>query len=304
MRKGKLWNPYTFSLGLFLLIVLVLYLIAFQVPVGEMAVVTTFGKPVRVIKEPGLYWKAPWPIQEVYHFDGRIQVLESKMEETYTRDGKNIILITSTFWRIKDPLKFFTSVGGKDIAERKLVSLVRNYENGVIGTYELSQLINVDKSLLKLDKIQEKIKEFSSKEAEKTYGVEILEVVLKRMQFPQEVTQDVFERMRKERERIAQKFLAEGEGMASDIKAKADAEKEKILAEARAQAKRIRGEGDAEAARYYDIFTKNEELAIFLRKLEALETTLKNNSTIILDSRTPPYDLLMGDYLKGKEDGK
>ena len=304
MRKGKLWNPYTFSLGLFLLIVLVLYLIAFQVPVGEMAVVTTFGKPVRVIKEPGLYWKAPWPIQEVYHFDGRIQVLESKMEETYTRDGKNIILITSTFWRIKDPLKFFTSVGGKDIAERKLVSLVRNYENGVIGTYELSQLINVDKSLLKLDEIQEKIKEFSSKEAEKTYGVEILEVVLKRMQFPQEVTQDVFERMRKERERIAQKFLAEGEGMASDIKAKADAEKEKILAEARAQAKRIRGEGDAEAARYYDIFTKNEELAIFLRKLEALETTLKNNSTIILDSRTPPYDLLMGDYLKGKEDGK
>ena len=304
MRKGKLWNPYTFSLGLFLLIVLVLYLIAFQVPVGEMAVVTTFGKPVRVIKEPGLYWKAPWPIQEVYHFDGRIQVLESKMEETYTRDGKNIILITSTFWRIKDPLKFFTSVGGKDMAERKLISLVRNYENGVIGTYELSQLINVDKSLLKLDKIQEKIKEFSSKEAEKTYGVEILEVVLKRMQFPQEVTQDVFERMRKERERIAQKFLAEGEGMASDIKAKADAEKEKILAEARAQAKRIRGEGDAEAARYYDIFTKNEELAIFLRKLEALETTLKNNSTIILDSRTPPYDLLMGDYLKGKEDGK
>ncbi|MCD6220312.1 protease modulator HflC [Candidatus Calescamantes bacterium] len=304
MRKGKLWNPYTFSLGLFLLIVLVLYLIAFQVPVGEMAVVTTFGKPVRVIKEPGLYWKAPWPIQEVYHFDGRIQVLESKMEETYTRDGKNIILITSTFWRIKDPLKFFTSVGGKDMAERKLISLVRNYENGVIGTYELSQLINVDKSLLKLDKIQEKIKEFSSKEAEKTYGVEILEVVLKRMQFPQEVTQDVFERMRKERERIAQKFLAEGEGMASDIKAKADAEKEKILAEARAEAKRIRGEGDAEAARYYDIFTKNEELAIFLRKLEALETTLKNNSTIILDSRTPPYDLLMGDYLKGKEDGK
>ncbi|NOZ64481.1 MAG: hypothetical protein GXO71_06080 [Caldiserica bacterium] len=146
MSKKRIWNPYTFSLGLFLLIILVLYLIAFQVPVGKMAVITTFGKPVRVINEPGLYWKAPWPIQEVYHFDGRINVLESKMEETYTRDGKNIILITSTFWKIKEPLKFFTSVGSKDAAERKLVSLVRNYENGVIGTYELSQLINVDKN--------------------------------------------------------------------------------------------------------------------------------------------------------------
>ncbi|NOZ64480.1 MAG: hypothetical protein GXO71_06075 [Caldiserica bacterium] len=113
----------------------------------------------------------------------------------------------------------------------------------------------------------------------------------------------MFERMRKERERIAQKFLAEGEGMASDIKAKADAEKDKILAEARAQAKRIKGEGDAEAARYYDIFSKNEDLAIFLRKLEALENTLKSNSTIILDSRTPPYDLLLGGYLE-KDNGE
>ncbi|HIE44252.1 MAG TPA: protease modulator HflC [Candidatus Omnitrophica bacterium] len=304
MNKEKIWNPYTFSLGFLLLVILVLYLIAFQVPVGEMVVVTTFGKPSRVIREPGLYWKAPWPIQEVYRFDGRIHVLESKMEETYTRDGKNVILITSTFWKIKDPLTFFTSVGDRETAERKLVSLVRNYEQGVIGTYELSNLINVEEDLLKLDEIQEKIKNFSNRESKQTYGVEILEVLLKRIQFPREVTQDVFERMKKERERIAQKFLAEGEGMASDIKAKADAEKERILAEARASAKRIRGEGDAEAARYYDIFSENEELAIFLRKLESLESTLKNNATVILDSRTPPYDLLMGSYLEKDEINK
>ena len=109
--------------------------------------------------------------------------------------------------------------------------------------------------------------------------------------------------MKKERERIAQKFLAEGEGMASYIKAEADAEKEKILAEARAQAMKIRGEGDAAASKYYDIFTKNEELAIFLRKLQALEKTLKNNSTVILDSRTPPYDLFI-ENLNGKNGKK
>jgi len=302
MKKERIWNPYTFSLGFIILVLLILYLIAFQIRVGEMAVVTTFGNPTKVITEAGLYWKAPTPIQKVDKFDGRIQVLESKMEETYTGDGKNIILITSTFWKIKDPLQFFRAVGYKEEAEKKLISIVRNYENGIIGTYDLSNLINVDKNLLKLDEIQGKIKELCSQEAEETYGIEILEVVFKRMQFPQEVTQDVFERMKKERERIAEKYLAEGEGMASDIKAKADAEKEKILAEAKAEAKKIRGEGDAEAAQYYDVFSKNEELAIFLRKLESLETTLAKNATIILDYRTPPYDLLLGKYLeKGTE---
>ena len=302
MKKGNIWNPYTFFLGFIIFVLLILYLIAFQIQVGEMVVVTTFGNPARVIQEAGLYWKAPTPIQKVDRFDGRMQVLESKMEETYTQDGKNIILVTSTFWKIKDPLKFFRAVGNKDAAEKKLISIVRNYENGTIGTYDLSNLINVNKDLLKLDEIQEKIKKLCSAETEETYGIEILEVVFKRMQFPQEVTQDVFERMKKERERIAEKYLAEGEGMASDIRAKADAEKEKILAEAKAEAKKIKGEGDAEAAQYYNVFSKNEELAIFLRKLESLETTLEKNATVILDYRTPPYDLLLGNYLeKGTE---
>lgn len=298
MKKIKELNPYTFSLGFVIFVLLVLYLVAFQVRVGEMAIITTFGKPGRIITEAGLYWKAPTPIQKVDRFDGRIHVLESKMEETYTQDGKNIILVSSTFWRIKDPLQFFRSAGDKDTAEKKLVSIVRNYENGVIGTYDLSNLINVDKNLLKLDEIQGKIKNLCSKETEDIYGIEIVEVVLKRLQFPQEVTRDVFERMKKERERIEKKYLAEGEGIASDIKARADAGKEKILAEAKAKAKKIKGEGDAEAAQYYNVFSENEELAIFLRKLESLENTLAKNATIILDYRTPPYDLLLGKYLE------
>jgi len=297
MKKERTLNPYTFSLGLGIFALLILYLIAFQVQVGEMAVVTTFGNPTRIITEAGLYWKAPTPIQKVDKFDAKIQVLESKMEETSTHDGKNIILVISTFWKINDPLKFFRSVGYKDEAERKLVSIVRNYEHGVIGTYTLSNLINTDETMLTLDEIQTKIKQLCSEEAAEVYGVEILEVVFKRMQFPQEVTRDVFERMKKERERIAETYLAEGEGMASDIRAKADAEKERIIAEAKAEAKKIKGEGDAEAAQYYKVFSENEELAIFLRKLESLETTLAKNATVILDYRTPPYDLLLGKYL-------
>ncbi|HEX68379.1 MAG TPA: protease modulator HflC [bacterium] len=294
----KIGSPQYLLLGTLLFIILILYLVAFQVRVDETAVVTTFGKPVRVITSPGLYWKAPWPIQEVYRFDSRIQVLEGKMEEVFTKDGKNIILVTSTLWRIKDPLKFFVSVGGVDEAKKKLSALVRNYVNGIIGTYQLSHLVNVKKEELKFDEIQSKITQLARVESEKTYGITIEDVLIKRLQFPQDVTEDVFERMRKERERIAEKYIAEGEGLASDIKAKADAEKERILAEAKAKAKRIRGEGDAEAAKYYDVFTKNEDLAIFLRKLEALENTLKEKSTVILDYRTPPYDLFLGKYLE------
>ena len=279
----KIGSPQYLLLGTLLFIILILYLVAFQVRVDETAVVTTFGKPVRVITSPGLYWKAPWPIQEVYRFDSRIQVLEGKMEEVFTKDGKNIILVTSTLWRIKDPLKFFVSVGGVDEAKKKLSALVRNYVNGIIGTYQLSHLVNVKKEELKFDEIQSKITQLARVESEKTYGITIEDVLIKRLQFPQDVTEDVFERMRKERERIAEKYIAEGEGLASDIKAKA---------------KRIRGEGDAEAAKYYDVFTKNEDLAIFLRKLEALENTLKEKSTVILDYRTPPYDLFLGKYLE------
>ena len=178
--------------------------------------------------------------------------------------------------------------------------MIRNYKNGVIGIYNLSHLINVDKEMLRLEEIQEKVRSLTTQEAQEIYGIEIQGVVLKRLQFPAEVTRDVFERMRSERERIAEKHLAEGEGMATHIRAKADAERERTLAEARAKAKKIRGMGDAEAAKYYEVFTKHEELAIFLRKLESLERTLKENAIVIMDYRTPPYDLFLGEGLKRK----
>jgi len=110
---------------------------------------------------------------------------------------------------------------------------------------------------------------------------------------PEAITRKVFDRMRKERERIAERYRAEGESRAAEIRAKADLEKDRILAEADANAKRIRGQGVAEAAKYYTVFQKKPELAIFLRSLDALETTLKKRTTLVVDPRTPPYDLLV-----------
>ena len=288
MRK----NIFTVITASAIVIILILYLIAFQVRVTEEAVVTTFGKPVRVLKKPGLYWKLPWPIQSLYVFDSRLQVLDSTFEETYTKDGKNIIISASLLWKISDPLKFLESVGTKEEAEKNIKSVLRNYKNAVMGAHPLSHFISTDPGKLQFDEIENDIKKFVAADTEKVYGITIGAVKINEIALPEETTAKVFERMRKERDRIAERYRAEGEGEANTIKAKAESERDRILATAEAEAKRIMGEGDALAAKYYGVFAENEDLAIFLRKLDSLKETLAEKTTVILDTGMTPYDLL------------
>ena len=290
MRK----NIFTIMTAGIIFIILLLYLIAFQVRVNEQVVLTTFGKPVLVLKEPGLYWKWPWPIQSLNRFDTRLKLLSSKFEETYTVDGKNLIVTSALAWTVQDPLKFLESAGTELEAEKNLRSVLRNYKNSVIGKHPLSHFISTDPENLKFDEIEKEMLELVSKETEERYGIGVEFVKIEQMALPEDTTAKVFERMRKERERIAEGFRAEGEGEANKIKAEADSERDRILAMAETEAKRIMGEGDALAAKHYGIFSENEELAIFLRKLDALKGTLKDKTTIVLDTDMPPYDLLEG----------
>jgi membrane protease subunit HflC len=287
-------NIFTIITAGIILVILVLYLVAFQVRLNEQVVLTTFGKPVLVLSKPGLYWKWPWPIQSLYRFDSRLKVLDSKFEETYTRDGKNLIVTTSLAWRIQNPLKFLESVGTELEAEKNLQSILRNYKNAVIGRHPLNHLISTEPGSLQFDEIEEEMLGLVSKETELRYGVGVKFVRIKQMALPEDTTAKVFERMRKERERVAERYRAEGEGEANKIKAEAESRRDRILAMAEAEAKRIMGEGDALAAKSYSVFSENEELAIFLRKLDALRDTLKEKTTVVLDTGMPPYDLLEG----------
>ncbi len=127
-------------------------------------------------------------------------------------------------------------------------------------------------------------------------------VGIRRILLPEAITAKVFERMRAEREEIAERFRSEGEGEAIRIRAEADSERDQVLARAEANAKRIRAEGDAEAAEHYKIFEEDPELAMFLRKLEVLEETLKEKATVVLGPDTQPFDLLQGESaLPGRE---
>lgn len=285
-------NILTLTVGALIAALLILYLIAFQLGEYQRGVVTTFGKPTRSLSEPGLYWKLPWPFQKVYIFDGRLFVEESVFEETYTGDGKNLIFTTCIGWKISDPALFLERIGTVDAAKRNLDGLVRTYKNGVLGRHTFDQLVSANGSTSAYEQIEAEIFRPVAEEAQTQYGVHVGFLYITQLGLPEQTTAQVFERMKKERQRIAEKYRSEGDAIASEIKAKAQSEHDQIIARAQAEAKKIRGEGDAQAAEFYKIFEENKQLAVFLKKMETLKTVLKDKSTVILDTQTAPFDLL------------
>lgn len=282
------------AIGAFLAILLVLLMVFFIVSEGEVAIVTTLGKVDRAVTEAGLYPRWPWPIQRVHNYDARFHLLSGTLEQSLTLDQKNIVAAVYAGWRIKEPVLFFERLGTVEKAEDSLNGLVRNYKTATLARYPFSALVNVDPAALQFETIENEILEQVRKEALERYGIEVGLIGIRKLALPTDTKEKVFERMRSERSEIAERYRAEGEGEAIKIKASAESQSDKILAEAEAKATRIRGEGDAAAAEFYKTFEQDPELANFLKKLEVMEDTLKERSTVILSSDTEPYDLLQG----------
>lgn len=281
-------------IGTLLLALFLLLLFLFQVRQTEVAVVTTFGKATRPITEPGLYMKWPWPVQKVTKLDRRLQPFEGKFEETFTRDERNLLVMVFVGWRIEDPALFYSRFAGGSIveAERSLDNIVRTHKNAAVGRHNFAEFISTQPGDLKFDVIEKEILEGVQKDA-KAQGILVEIARIKRLGIPESVTEKVFDRMRAERAKEVARLKAEGEKEAITIRSAADLDRDKLLAEADAQATRIRGEGDAEAAKSFSVFQQNPELAILILKLNALEATLKERTTLIVDPRTPPFDLLV-----------
>ena len=290
-------NHITLTIGVFLVIIFGFMLFTFQVRETEVAIKTQFGKAVlydegKADIGPGFRFRLPWPVHEVYIFDKRIQNSEWTFEETGTIEGKPILIKVFVTWKISNALNFYNSFSG-DMAKANevLEGKVRSSQNAVIGTYAFNNLVTTDERDLKLDEIETKMKERVGTDS-KDNGIEVIMVGIKRLGIPESVTSAVFERMKAERQARIQEIEAEGERQAKTIKATADLEANKILAQARAEAIQISGEAEAKAAKYYEVFKENPELANFLFNRKALEGLLKENSTLILDPNTPPFNLL------------
>ncbi len=289
-------NQVTLTIGAFLVTIFGFMLLTFQVRQTEVAIKTRFGKAVQSDGKadlgPGFHFRLPWPVNEVYVFDNRIQSSEWTFEETGTAEGKPILIKVFVTWKINDALKFFNTFSG-DLAKANVVleGKVRSAQNAVIGEYAFNNLVTTNEQDLKLDAIEKDMKERVG-DYSKDDGIEIIMVGIKRLGIPESVTSAVFERMKAERQARIQEIEAEGERLAKTIKAEADLEANKILAQARAEAIQISGEAEAQAAKYYEVFKQNPELANFLFNRKALEGLLKDNSTLILDPNTPPFNLL------------
>jgi len=289
-------SPITLITGAVIAVIFLLLLFTFQVRQTEVAIVTTFGKYSREIKQPGLYGKLPWPVQRVYKFDNRIQSHESKLEQAVTREGNLILISTFIGWQIADPRLFLERFDRGDIAraEQTLSALVRDTQSGVVARHVFADFVSTNAASLKFDEVEQEITSLLQSRARESYGVDVRFAGIKQIGLPESITAKVFERMREERVRLAKAIQAEGAREASDIRSEAERRRQEILAKAEAEATVIRGEAEAEAAKSMNVFEQNPKLATFLLELKALENSLTNRTTLILDQQTPPFNLLQG----------
>jgi membrane protease subunit HflC len=295
-------NPVTVLVGAVILLIFVLLLFLFQVRTTEVAVVTTFGK-VSHTAEAGPHFRWPWPIQSVHKFDQRIHSFESKFEQVLTADVNNLLLSVYVGWQINDATVFLTRFNG-DVgkAEASLEGLIRNASSGVTGRHAFSHFISTDEKELKFVEIEREMQSRIAADCQAlTNGLKIAFLGIKRLGLPEGVTKLVFERMQSEREVKVSQIQGEGMTQASAIRTRADAESAKLLAEADAQATRILGEGEKEAAKSFEVFKQEPDLAVFLLKLKSLDQFLQSRTTLILDNHTPPLDLLQSGPSTGNQ---
>lgn len=254
----------------------------FVVDQRQYAVVFALGELKEVIAQPGLHFKLPPPFQNVQYFDKRILTIDTAdVDRFITSEKLNVQIDTFVKWRIADPKKFFTSVGGSEtIASDRLQRSLRDSLNNEIAKQTVNDVISGKRQEL-LDAVRLKMNEDA-----KQIGAEIIDVRLKRVDFAPEVSERVYDRMQSERKRVANERRATGAAESEKIRADADRQREVLIAEAYRDAQRVRGEGDARASAVFaEAFGQNPEFAAFYRSLDAYRASFRGrgNDVLVLD---------------------
>ena len=261
-------------LGL-LLVVIVGYMSLFTVQQTEQTIVLQFGKPVDVVTDPGLHFKPPW--NSVINIDKRILDLENPSQEAIASDQKRLVVDAFARYRIKDALRFYQSVGSIQAANIQLTTLLNAALRRVLGEVTFINVVRDDREKLML-----RIRDQLDREAD-GYGIQVVDVRIRRADLPEQNSQAVYQRMKTEREREAAEFRAQGGQKAQEIRSKADREATVIEAEARSLAEQTRGVGDAERNRLFaEAYGKDADFFAFYRSMTAYENGLKSNDTRFL----------------------
>jgi len=269
----------------------------FVVDQRQDAIVFQLGEVVSVKTDPGLYFKVPL-MQNVRYFDSRILTLDTVDPERFiTAEKKNVLVDSFVKWRIVDVKQYYVSVGGDEIRARtRLLQTVNSSMREEFGKRTINEVVSGER-----DKIMAVLRTKADADARKI-GVEVLDVRLKRVDFPLEISESVYRRMDAERKRVANELRASGAAEGEKIKADADRQREVILAEAYRTAQKTKGEGDAKAsALYAAAFGRNPEFYSFYRSLEAYKQSFKNKSDVmVLDPSSAFFKYLKSSGKGGK----
>ncbi|WP_290922873.1 protease modulator HflC [Halodesulfovibrio sp.] len=261
---------------LLVLLVAAVFQSAFIVKQTEKAIVLQLGKPDNNVYGPGLHFKIPF-IQNVIYFDARLLEYDAQPAEALTQDKKALVLDNYARWRIVNPLLFYQTVRTIPGAQARLDDIVYSQLRAALGRYTLTEIVSTER-----DNIMRMVTKRSS-DLIKAYGIEIVDVRIKRTDLPPENQRAIFGRMRAERERQAKQYRSEGQQESITIKSLANKERTIIIAKANKEAEIIRGQGDALATKIYaESLGKDEEFYNFQRSLEAYQDSFKNNTRIIV----------------------
>lgn len=258
---------------------------------SESAYVTEFGRPILLIEEPGLH--AKWPWRSAQRFDRRLLLDTPPPREMLTKDKKNLEVAWSCSWKIADVERFLRSVRTPGDASSRLEDMAASLLAAELVRHDLTDLVKVGGES-SLETLMDEVKRRIADQARREFGLEVVDVRLRRLNYPEDVRPAVFEQIRSERQRVASATRAEGESLARTIRSAADLERTRTLAEADADAARVIGEGEAAAARI-----ANEAHAVdpafyqFLKTLETYRAALDAKTTLVLSAESPFLKLLI-----------
>jgi membrane protease subunit HflC len=262
----------------FIVVLIIASLALFIVDQRQNAIVFRLGEVVDVKREPGLYLKIPL-LDNLRYFDTRILTIDTAEPERFlTSEKKNVLVDLFVKWRIVDVKQYYVSVGGDEARARtRLLQTINDSLRAEFGNRTVHEVVSGER-----DKIIELMRNRANEDAQKI-GVQVLDVRMKRVDLPQEVSESVYRRMEAERKRVANELRSTGSAESEKIRADADRQREVILAQAYRDAQRIKGEGDAKATGIHaGAYQANPEFFAFYRSLEAYKQSLKNKSDVLV----------------------
>jgi membrane protease subunit HflC len=286
MKAGKI------ILGLIVAIGFVAFLSIIIVKEVNQAIILQFGDPKRIITKPGLNFKIPF-IQNVVYLDKRILNLDNDPEEVIAADQKRLIVDAFARFKIVDPLKFYISVGNERVARSRLSTIINSRIRGVLGTQELATLLSTDRAR-QMQIIQSQVNEEA-----KNFGINIVDVRIKRADLPPANSEAIYKRMQTEREREAKEFRAQGAEIAQKIRSTADKDVTVILAQANKKSEIMKGEGDGERNKIFaNAFGRDPQFFAFYRAMQAYEKALIGGETSLVLSPDSDFFKFFGKSIK------